>query len=59
MQQLHRQWGIKGIALSGRGQPEDIVASERAGFEAHLVKPVMLPDVTAAIAKVAGCNKSS
>jgi CheY-like chemotaxis protein len=28
------------IALSGYGLPEDMDRSARAGFEAHLVKPV-------------------
>jgi two-component system, chemotaxis family, CheB/CheR fusion protein len=55
---LRNQYDMKGIVLSGRGQPEDVAASERAGFAAHLVKPVMLPDVSAAIARVAGCEKS-
>jgi two-component system, chemotaxis family, CheB/CheR fusion protein len=56
---LRNQYGMKGIALSGRGMPEDVAASEKAGFEAHLVKPVMLPDVSAAIARVSGCEKIS
>ncbi len=29
------------IALSGYGQPEDLARSRAAGFEAHLVKPVL------------------
>ena len=32
--------GVKGIALSGFGQDEDIRRSAEAGFETHLVKPV-------------------
>jgi PAS domain S-box-containing protein len=32
------------IALSGYGQPDDLVRSHAAGFEVHLVKPVM-PEV--------------
>jgi CheY-like chemotaxis protein len=31
---------IRAIALSGSSEPEDIDASKRAGFDAHLVKPV-------------------
>jgi PAS domain S-box-containing protein len=34
--------GIRLIALTGWGQPEDIRRSERAGFDHHLVKPVEL-----------------
>jgi signal transduction histidine kinase/ActR/RegA family two-component response regulator len=32
--------GVRMIALSGYGLPEDMDRSARAGFEAHLVKPV-------------------
>jgi CheY-like chemotaxis protein len=32
--------GLRLIALSGYGLPEDVDRSRRAGFEAHLVKPV-------------------
>lgn len=59
MRYLRAEYGIRGIALSGRGLPEDFDASEKAGFDAHLVKPVMLPDVTAAIARVADSEKSA
>ena len=31
------------IALSGYGQPQDVAKSKRAGFAAHLVKPVDIP----------------
>jgi CheY-like chemotaxis protein len=34
------QHDIQLIALSGYGLPNDIARSERAGFDAHLVKPV-------------------
>ena len=37
-----RQRGMKGIALSGFGQQEDVTRSTEAGFETHLVKPVNL-----------------
>jgi CheY-like chemotaxis protein len=32
--------GVKLIAMSGYGQPEDIRKSEQAGFDRHLTKPV-------------------
>jgi len=38
------------IALSGYGQAQDIAASRRAGFDAHLVKPVELPRLLALLA---------
>ena len=31
---------IRGVAVSGFGQPEDVKASQDAGFDAHLVKPI-------------------
>lgn len=47
-----RGHGIKGIALSGYGQDEDVRRSKEAGFAAHLVKPVdaeVLMETVAAI----------
>ena len=43
------------IALSGYGQPQDMEASQRAGFALHLVKPVDIPhllDVFAGLPRV-------
>jgi PAS domain S-box-containing protein len=34
--------GMRLIALTGWGQPEDVLRSQRAGFDHHLVKPVEL-----------------
>jgi len=42
--------GATMIALSGYGQAQDIEASTRAGFDAHLVKPVELPRLLALMA---------
>ncbi|HXE47357.1 MAG TPA: response regulator, partial [Ramlibacter sp.] len=40
MQELRRRGNaLKGIALSGYGQEEDMRRSKEAGFSAHLVKP--------------------
>ena len=41
------------IAMSGYGQRDDIARTQRAGFEAHLVKPVDIEAVLAAIANKA------
>jgi CheY-like chemotaxis protein len=35
-----RRHSLKGIALSGYGQEEDMRRSKEAGFAVHLVKPV-------------------
>jgi PAS domain S-box-containing protein len=37
------------IALTGYGQANDVARSRRAGFDAHLVKPIALQEVVAAI----------
>jgi PAS domain S-box-containing protein len=43
---------IKGIALSGFGQAEDLKRSEEAGFDVHLTKPVNLKALQEVIKKV-------
>ena len=40
MQQLTRDYGLRGIALSGNGMEEDRAKTQQAGFLAHLVKPI-------------------
>ncbi|HEY5892538.1 MAG TPA: PAS domain S-box protein [Chthoniobacterales bacterium] len=52
MRRLREQSSIKGIALSGYGMEEDLRKSRMAGFEEHLVKPVELPQLQQAIARV-------
>jgi PAS domain S-box-containing protein len=46
------QHQIKGIALSGFGQAEDLKRSEEAGFDVHLTKPVNLKALQEVIKKV-------
>ena len=41
---------LPGIALTGYGQEQDVAASRRAGYAAHLTKPTSLPQLEAAIA---------
>ena len=43
---------IRGIAISGFGMDGDIAKSMEAGFAEHLVKPVKLEKLEAAIARV-------
>ena len=43
---------IPGIAISGFGTEEDIHLSQEAGFEEHLVKPVSIPALRAAIQRI-------
>ena len=50
------QINLPAIALSGYGQEQDIRLSLDAGFTAHLTKPVTLPNLVSAIARVVGKN---
>ncbi|HWB55035.1 MAG TPA: response regulator [Tepidisphaeraceae bacterium] len=56
MQYVRDRYGMRGIALTGHSEPEDIAATQQAGFETHIVKPVSLPDLSAAIAKIPECG---
>lgn len=51
MQQLRAISGIPGIAISGFGNNGDIEKSLHAGFSDHLVKPIKLEKLEAAIAR--------
>lgn len=50
--QLRARQPIRGIAISGFGMDTDIGKSLEAGFSEHLVKPVKLEKLEAAIARV-------
>ncbi len=50
MRALRAKSGIRGIAISGFGMNGDIEKSIKAGFSKHLVKPVNLEKLEAAIA---------
>jgi PAS domain S-box-containing protein len=43
---------IRGIAISGLGQEEDLRRSREAGFEMHLVKPINFPTLKEAILRM-------
>jgi CheY-like chemotaxis protein len=53
MRELRDQYGLKGIAVSGYGMEEDLRRSQDAGFLEHLVKPVDVEKLKAALARVA------
>ncbi len=40
MTELTREYGLRGIALSGYGMDEDLARTKKAGFIAQLVKPI-------------------
>jgi CheY-like chemotaxis protein len=53
MRQLRARQPIKGIALSGFGQEDDLRRSVEAGFLKHLTKPVNFNTLREVIAKLA------
>jgi signal transduction histidine kinase len=54
MKHLRSRHGIPAIAVSGYGMEEDVRQTREAGFSEHLVKPIDLPKLQAAIARVMG-----
>ena len=59
MRCLHALSGIRGIAISGFGMNGDIQKSLQAGFSEHLVKPVKLERLEAAIETVMAAPATS
>jgi PAS domain S-box-containing protein len=56
MKTLKDRQGIRGIALSGFGQEDDIRRSRDAGFETHLTKPVDFHTLRQVIKQFSGSN---
>ena len=54
MRHIRAHRPVPGIAMSGFGMEEDIQRSREAGFAEHLVKPIEVPQLLAAIRRVAG-----
>jgi CheY-like chemotaxis protein len=59
MREMSARYGLRGIALSGYGMPEDLRKSREAGFERHLTKPVSPQALEAAIQQTAGGDPRS
>ena len=53
IQALRAVRGVAAIALSGHGSSDDLELSRSAGFALHLMKPIDLPALEAAIEHVA------
>ncbi|SDC16285.1 PAS domain S-box-containing protein [Massilia sp. PDC64] len=47
------------IAVTGYGRDEDRLASKKAGFDFHFVKPVDVGDLTALLAEIASSRRAS
>jgi CheY-like chemotaxis protein len=54
MREVTERYHLRGIALSGYGSEDDVQRSLRAGFAAHLTKPVPMSTLRQTIAEVAG-----
>jgi len=54
MEKLRARHGLPGIALSGYGMEEDRIRTRKAGFLAHLLKPVQIADLRRALAAIPG-----
>jgi PAS domain S-box-containing protein len=57
MRELQERFGLHGIAVSGFGMEEDLRRSREAGFHEHLVKPVDIDKLKAAIARAAQAKR--
>ncbi len=51
MNEFHKKFGAKGIALTGYGTEDDVAQSETSGFLTHLTKPVRIELLETAIAE--------
>jgi two-component system CheB/CheR fusion protein len=52
LRKLPRTATVPAIALTGFGRAQDAARALHAGFNAHLGKPVALPDLLSAIARI-------
>ena len=52
MSKLRDEFGLKGIALSGYGSEQDLEQGKRAGFVAHLIKPVRVESLEKVLREV-------
>jgi len=53
MLQLTRDYGLRGIALSGYGMEEDLARTKQVGFIAHLIKPIQFEQLNQALEQAA------
>lgn len=54
MEELRRRSAVPGIALTGFGGNEEAELCRRAGFSEHIIKPVEIAELEAAIRRVLG-----
>jgi signal transduction histidine kinase len=58
MRQLTKDYGLRGISLSGYGMTEDRVKAQQAGFLAHLVKPINFEQLHDLLQQIAPAGES-
>jgi CheY-like chemotaxis protein len=56
MKDLRKQYGLRGIALTGYGMEDDIERGRDAGFVAHLTKPVDVQKLAAVLKQMHPMN---
>ncbi|MDB6126964.1 MAG: multi-sensor hybrid histidine kinase [Verrucomicrobia bacterium] len=56
---LRDRYGIRGIAVSGYGSPQDRARSKAAGFQFHLTKPIDVGTLEAALMAMLGQPESA
>ncbi len=49
MADLCEKYGLKGIALTGYGTEQDVIRGKNAGFISHLLKPIRIDTLDAAL----------
>lgn len=59
MAELKAAYGLKGIALTGYGMDYDMTATEKAGFMAHLTKPIRIESLEKVLAEIFNAGDSS
>jgi signal transduction histidine kinase len=59
MRKLAKDYGLRGIALSGYGMPEDRAKTKQAGFLAHLVKPINFDQLQSALQLFAPATRAN
>ncbi len=52
MADLRAAYDVAGIALTGYGMEQDVARSRKAGFAAHLIKPITIQALDAALAEL-------
>jgi len=58
MRDLKSRYGLKGIAISGHIEPQDVREAKVAGFDHFLAKPISVDQLLKAVGELAGSIRS-